>query len=442
MGPGQDYAARRQKLLSKLDKQSAAIFFSSSEVLRNGDVHFPFRQNSSFHYFTGFPEPDAVAVFLPGRKEGEYILFNRAKDPLMERWLGPRIGQEDACKVYGADEAFDIAKLEEKIIELLAGRKLISYEFAKHQAWDLKINEWVSKLQHSHRKGGTAPQQLSNISIISDEMRLIKSSEEIALLKKAAEISASAHKLLMKKCKPDIFEYELEAKFDYEVKRQRCRFLAYSTIVGGGGNACILHYDQNKDLLKEGDLVLIDAGGEYENYAADITRTFPVNGKFTANQSAIYELVLGAQQAVIEAIRPGLIWSRLQEIAVEHLTKGLIDLKILSGDLKEALEKKSYIEYYMHNIGHWLGLDVHDVGSYKVDGEWRPLEEGMVLTVEPGLYLSPNDKLDRKWWNIGIRIEDDVLVTSNGCEVLTKSVPKTIKEIEGLMAETATATLR
>lgn len=431
----EEFAVRRKKLLDQLGPNNAAVLFSSSEKLRNGDVHYPFRQNSTFYYYTGFTEPDTVAFFLPDRKEGEFILFNRGRNEALERWIGPCAGQEGACQIYGANQAFDISQLNEKAVELLLNRSTIFYEIGKKPLWDQKVTSWFSKLQSGNRKGIASPSQLADISILAAEMRLIKNSAEIELLRKAADISAMAHCKLMENCREGSFEFELEALFEYEIKVKGCQSTAYPSIVGGGANACILHYVANNSTLKKNELVLVDAGGEFEYYAADITRTFPVNGVFTKEQSLIYQLVLDAQLAVIEAIRPGLPWNQLQEIAALKLSQGMIELGILKGSLDQVLEKKSYQNYYMHNIGHWLGLDVHDAGSYKINGHWRPLKEGMVLTVEPGLYLSPNNKLASKWWNIGVRIEDDVLVTANGCEVLTHSAPKTIAEIESRMSK-------
>lgn len=428
----EEFAARRKKLLDCLGPNNAGILFSSVECIRNNDVHFPFRQESNFYYFTGFSEPGALAIFLPGREEGEFILFNEPRDPNMERWVGPRAGQQGACDVYGADQSFDIHLLDNKMVELLLNRNTIFYLLGKNSQWDKKISTWLNQLQHTNSRS-VFPRNLSDIGKFSSEMRLIKSKFEIETLRKVAKISAEAHLKMMEACCEGQFEYQLEAIFDHEVKQKGCRSLAYQTIVGGGDNACVLHYIDNKDPLKEGELVLIDAGGELGSYAADISRTFPVSGKFSDTQARIYQLVLDAQLAVIKEIKPGIPWNRLQEIAVEHLTSGLIELGILRGNLHKALEKKSYLAYYMHNIGHWLGLDVHDVGSYQINGQSRILEEGMVLTVEPGLYLSPNKQLDAKWWNMGVRIEDDILVTDNGCEVLTSGVPKTIKEIEAIM---------
>jgi Xaa-Pro aminopeptidase len=363
------------------------------------------------------------------------VLFNRARDPAMERWLGPRAGQQGACEVFGADQAFDIQQLAQKIHELLEGRKTLYYYLGKSSSWDKTVSEWLRARPRGSQKTATYPCQLSDLSLLTSPMRLIKSEHEIEMMTRASDISALAHRKLMASCQPGMFEYQLAAQFEYEVKQQNCRSLAYDTIVGTGANACVLHYVANSARLEAGDLVLVDAGAEYENYAADITRTFPVNGKFNCQQAAIYQLVLETQMTVINMIKPGIAWDRLHEVAVLHLTRGLIDLGIIKDSLQDAIANKSYQEYFMHGTGHWLGLDVHDVGSYRMQNTWRTLVPGMVFTVEPGLYLSASERLDCKWWHIGVRIEDDVLVTKQGCEVLTNKVPKSIEEIEKLMAK-------
>lgn len=428
-----EFAARRHQLFRAMGQEGAAIIFSSAEKIRTGDVHYPFRQNSDFYYLTGFEEPGAVALFISGQQKDQFILFSQPSDPLVERWIGKRIGQQGALKDYGADAAFNIAELDDKIVELLGHQKIIFYHLGQEVSWDQKINQWLAKIHATTRKSYPHPSTLSDLSAITYEMRVIKSPYEIELMQKACEISAVAHRKLMEKCRVGMYEYELEAQFNYDIMLKGCRFYAYPSIVGGGENACTLHYIENKFKLNDGQLVLIDAGAEYQNYAADITRTFPVNGKFTEEQALIYNLVLKAQLAVIALIKPGVSWNKLQETAELVLTQGLIDLKIIQTTLEKALEKKYYQKYYMHGIGHWLGLDVHDVGAYKLNGEWRKLEAGMVLTVEPGLYFSPDQALNKKWWNIGVRIEDDVVVTATGCAVLTAHAPKTIEEIEQIM---------
>lgn len=428
------FSVRRRMLFERIGEDNAAVLFGSKELVRNGDVHYPFRQNSTFYYFTGFSEPDAVAVFLPGHKDGPFILFNIVRNKEMEQWLGPCASQEGAVTIYGADSAFDIGLLDEKIVDLLADRQKIFYEMGCNKTWDQTLLSWVRKLQGKHRKKYYCPSELADVSVITHEMRLKKDPLEISLLRQVAEKSAQAHIKAIERCCPQLFEYQLEAVINFELINQDCRFSAYPAIVGGGKNACILHYVENKDILQSGDLVLIDAGGEYQNYAADITRTFPVNGKFSKDQAAVYQVVLDAQLAVIDAIKPGIPWNALQELAVKVLVKGMVSLGILSGKIDEIITTKAYQQYYMHNIGHWLGLDVHDVGRYQVKGESRLLEEGMVFTVEPGLYLSANNQLAKRWWGIGIRIEDDILVTDKGCEILSHTVPKTINDLENLMA--------
>ncbi len=429
-----EFAERRKKLMQQLGEGSAALFFSGREYLRNGDVHFPFRQDSQFYYFTGFNEPEAVAVLLPGRKQGEYILFNQPRDLKMERWVGKRVGQEGACREYEADESYDISLIKTELVALLSGRKSLFYPLGKDKLWNEFVTSLVTDIRLKNRKLESYPVELCDVATIANEFRLIKSQYEISCMRKAANISALAHEKLMKFCRPGLYEYELEACFNADIRAKGCSNVAYPTIVGSGKNACTLHYVENKDRLKNGDLVLIDAGGEYEYYAADITRTLPVNGKFTPDQKTIYELVLKTQRAVLSAIKPGAFWDILQKIAVEELTKGLLELGMLTGTLQQAIESKAYDEYYMHTIGHWLGLDVHDVGAYRAANQaGRRLEEGMVLTVEPGLYLSASDKLEPRWHDIGVRIEDDILVTKNGYEVLTEAVPKEIHDIEKLM---------
>lgn len=396
-----EFAQRRQELLKKIGQDAVAIISAAPEVSRNGDSHYFYRQNSNFHYLTGFSEPEAVAVLIPGRPQGEYILFNRERDPAKEIWTGRRAGQEGACQIYGADEAYPIAEFEKKLPELLRDRK------------QTKIEDFIH------------------------EMRLFKSDAEVAAMRKAAEISVLAHQRAMQACKPGMFEYELEAEMMYEFYRHGSRYPAYTSIVGTGENSCVLHYNDNNMQIKNGDLVLIDAGCEYENYASDITRTFPANGRFTAEQKAVYEIVLRAQQAAIAAIKPAMRWDLPQEICVRIITEGLLDVGILQGNIDDLIAQKKYFQFYMHRSGHWLGLDVHDVGSYAVNGSVRNVEPGMTFTVEPGIYIAPNSPgVDKKWWNIGVRIEDDVLVTENGCDVLSAALPKAVSDIETLMSAT------
>ena len=431
-----EYAQRRQNLLNRLDKGSVAIIATNPETIRNGDGHYPYRPSSQFYYLTGFAEPEAVLVLIPGRKEGEFILFNRVRDPAQEQWTGYRAGQEGACATFGADEAFPYAELDARLPDLLQGKQTLFYSIGKNAAWDQRMMTALNSLRKRVRQGITAPEKLQNIDELINEMRLIKSPAEIEMMRYVCEASAQAHIAAMQACKPGRYEYQLEATLRYEFGVRGCRFEGYPSIVGSGENACVLHYIENNAELKKGDLVLIDAGAEYQYYGADITRVFPVNGKFSVEQTAIYNLVLKAQLACIEKIKPGLNWAVLQETVVRVLTSGLLELEILQGDLEDLINKKAYSPFYMHLSGHWLGMDTHDVGSYRTqDGAVRNLEAGMILTVEPGLYISATiPDVDPKWHNIGVRIEDDVLVTTQGYEVLTRSAPKTVPEIEALMA--------
>jgi Xaa-Pro aminopeptidase len=433
-----EFAARRKRLMEKMEPGSALILAAAPEFIRNQDAHYPYRQNSHFYYLTGFSEPQAVLVLIPGRSQGEYILFNRPRDPQQERWQGKRAGQEGARVTFLANEAHTIESFDRLLPELLDKCRAIYCLPGADLNFDKRVLTAVETLQHKTRKGTLAPEKFINIESLLGEMRLLKSPAEIALMRKAAEISAEAHCRAMRACRADMYEYELEAELLYEFTRKGSRSPAYTSIVGSGAHACTLHYTDNTALLQSGDLVLIDAACEYQLYAADITRTFPVNGRFTTEQRAIYEIVLAAQLAGIAEIRPGVAWSRIQEVILQVITKGLVTLGILKGSVEQLIADKAYLPFYMHNSGHWLGMDVHDVGHYQIDGEWRPLQAGMVLTVEPGIYISAQTKgVDEKWWNIGIRIEDDVLVTAKGSEVLSVDAPKTIPEIEALMSSTA-----
>lgn len=433
----EEFAARRQRFMAAMQANSVAIIAAAPEQLRNGDADYLYRQDSNFYYLTGFPEPDAVAVLIPNRSEGSFILFNRSRNPEMEIWTGKRAGQVGACEIYGADQAYPIDELDARLPELLLNQQHIYYAIGKQAQWDEQVAAWLRKVPAKARSGASVPYELININVILDEMRLFKSPAEIELMRQAAAISAAGHKRAMRACRADQYEYAVEAELLYEFVRQGARAPAYNSIVAGGENACVLHYVDNNAQLREGDLLLIDAAAEYQYYAADITRTFPVNGRFNESQRALYELVLKTQLAVMELIRPGTSWERLQQTAVRMITTGLLELGILPGSpnqVDELIEQQAYKRFYMHNIGHWLGMDVHDVGSYKPDGVWRLLQPGMVLTVEPGIYIAPHSaEVDAKWWGIGIRIEDDVLVTETGYEVLSAGVPKAVSEIEALM---------
>ncbi|TQV71013.1 Xaa-Pro aminopeptidase [Aliikangiella marina] len=432
----QEFARRRRELMDLMGNNSIAILPSASEIVRSRDTHFSFRQDSDFHYLTGFPEPDAVLVLLPGREHGEYVMFCRERDPVMETWHGRREGQAGAKKNYGCNDAFPIDDIDDILPGLMEGRERIYYEFGNQAEFDDAIMGWVNSLRAQVKKGAHPPGELIDLSHILHDMRLIKSKGELKVMQKAAEISADAHIAAMKVCQPGMNELRIESELKYQFANRGARHEAYSSIVAGGENACILHYVENNCELKDGDLLLIDAGAELDGYAADISRTFPVNGKFSKEQLEAYNWVLKANVEAIKAAKPGKPWTAPHDTAVKILTEGLVAMGILEGDIKTLVEEEAYKPYYMHKTGHWIGLDVHDVGDYLQDRDPRLLAEGMVLTVEPGLYFAPKTKgLDKKWWGIGIRIEDDVVITAKGNKVMTKKVPKEAKAIEALMAE-------
>ena len=428
-----EYQARRRKLTDQLPVDSIAIIPAAHELIRNGDAHYRFRQDSNFYYLTGFDEPDALLVLSAG-KECYSILFNRPRNLAEEQWTGMRLGQEGALTELGMDAAFPVSSLAEELPKLLSGTVSVYYLLGRRPDVEKSIFQAINTLKGQVRLGVKAPETLGDLEPILSEMRLFKSEAEINLLRHAAAISISAHQRAMQQCKHLEHEYQLEAELNYELTRQGCRSMAYDPIVGSGENACILHYTENSQSLRPGDLVLIDAGGEYENYAADITRTFPINGRFSPDQRSIYELVLKAQKAGIAAIKPGLAWNIVQQIMVRILTTGLCELGILQGTVDDLITREAYKPFYMHNSGHWLGLDVHDCGRYKINDEWRPLEAGMILTVEPGLYISLGlNGVDKRWQGIGVRIEDDILVTKTGHELLTAALPVDVDDIEALM---------
>jgi Xaa-Pro aminopeptidase len=431
-----EYAKRRKELMQKVDASGIVVLPAGAEMIRNGDATYSFRQNSDFYYLTGFDEPDAVLVLAPKRKEGEYILFNRVRDRDREIWDGPRAGQEGACKDFLADQAFPIDKLETMLPDLLAGRESIHYPLGINKEFDKTLMRAVNKIRAKVRGGLQSPDAFIDIAPSLHEMRLFKSATEVAVMQKAVDISEKAHVRAMEVCQPGMNEYQLEAELLYEFHRHGARYPAYNPIVGSGRGSCILHYISNNQTIDKGGLVLIDAGAEYQNYASDITRTFPANGRFSAEQRSIYELVLEAQLAAIKSVKPGASWTMAQDVVVNVITQGLIDLGILKGKRDDLIEKQAYVPFYMHRSGHWLGLDVHDVGRYRIDGKWRSLKPGMVLTVEPGIYISADiPGVHKRWHNIGVRIEDDVLVTKGGNDVLSKAIPKKIDEIEAIMAK-------
>lgn len=434
-----EFKQRRKKLLQHIGKNGVAVLPTAQEKIRNRDAEYPYRADSDFYYLTGFREPESVMVLIPGRKAGEYVLFCRERDPLMETWSGRRAGVEGAVQQYGAQEAYPINQIDDILPALLENRERVFYTMGKDEVFDQRLMQWINKVRSKVRTGIVAPQEFISLDHIIHEMRLRKSNAEINLMRKAANISAEAHIKAMQACRPGIKEYVVEAELAHTFTKNGCP-PAYTSIVGGGENACILHYTENNAELKDGELLLIDAGAELECYASDITRTFPINGKFSKEQKIIYEIVLRAQLAAIKKVKPGNHWNQPHEAAVKELTKGLLENKLLRGDLKTNIENNSYQKYYMHRTGHWLGLDVHDAGDYKINGKWRTLEPGMVLTVEPGLYIAAETPgAARKWWNIGVRIEDDVLVTDDGCEVLSRKVPKTVADIEAIMTKSNAA---
>ncbi len=433
-----EFRRRRKHLMQRLEKGSVALLASAPARIRNRDTEYPYRQHSDFFYLTGFNEPDALAVFAPGRTQGEFVLFCREFDPEKAIWTGKHAGLEGARETFGADEAFPIGELDQRLPEILENRDRVYFPIGYDAALDGRVMAAVNEIRARVRTGVRAPYEFVALEHVLHEQRLFKTPAEIALMRKAAEASVLAHKRAMRASRPGRYEYEIEAELLHEFALHGCRSPAYPCIVAGGKNACVLHYTENSERLQDGDLLLIDAGAEYENYAADITRTFPVNGKYSESQRLIYELVLDAQAAAIEEVRPGRPWIAPHDAAVKVLTKGLVKLGLLEGQVSKLIKDEAYKKFYMHRTGHWLGLDVHDVGPYKIDGEWRPLEPGMVLTVEPGLYIAPDcSDVDPKWRGIGVRIEDDALVTQEGCEILTQGLPKTVAEIEALMAGSA-----
>lgn len=429
-----EFKKRRKQLMQFIGKGNIAIIASADTRIRNRDVHYPFRQDSDFYYLTGFNEPDALVVLIPGREQGEYILFCREYDPKKALWEGAHAGLEGATRHYAADDAFPIDDLEEILPGLLENKSKVFYPMGRNSELDHNLLAWLNDIRAQTRTGVVAPNELVSLEHILHEMRLFKSSAELELMRKAAEVSANAHIRAMQYTQAGVYEYQIEAEIVHSLMQEGLRAVAYPSIVAAGKNGCVLHYTENTDKLKAGDLLLVDAGGECDHYAADITRTFPISGRFSEPQRLLYQLVLDAQLAAIEQVQPGLAWNLAHDAAVEVITKGLVELGLLKGKVNKLIKDEKYKSFFMHRIGHWLGMDVHDVGSYKINDEWRILEPGMVLTIEPGIYVPADARnVDKQWRGIGIRIEDDVLVTATGYEVLTAKAPKTIAEIESLM---------
>jgi Xaa-Pro aminopeptidase len=430
-----EHSARRKELMSLMHSNSIAIISAAPEKVRSRDTHYPYKQNVNLSYLCGFPEPESVLVLIPGRAQGEMVLFCRDKDPLRETWDGYREGPEGAVSNFGADDAFPIADIDDILPNLIEGKDRLYYAIGKDPEFDRHLMDWVNHVRNQRGNGALPPGEFVDLDHFINEMRLFKTAGELKIMRKAAEISVSAHSRAMKASKPGLFEYQLQAEIEHEFAVHGSAGAAYTSIVGGGKNGCILHYIENRDALKDGDLVLIDAGCEYQNYAADITRTFPVNGKFSDEQAAIYDIVLQAQTDAIAVIGPGIEYNKTNEATVLAITQGLVDLGILHGDVDELIASEAHREFYMHGAGHWLGMDVHDVGDYKIDGQWRVYEPGMVVTIEPGIYIAPgNPNVDKKWHGIAVRIEDDIVVTKDGNENITAGVPKKRDEIEALMA--------
>ena len=424
--------AKRRARLCQSMQTGVAIIPTAPERLRNRDSDYLYRYDSYFYYLTAFPEPDAILILVAG-PEPKSILFCRDKNVERELWEGFRFGPDAASERFGFDEAHSISKLDEMMPKILGDQPSIHYMPGADAGWDARVISWLNQVRAQSRAGITAPAQIVDLRLALDEMRLAKDEAEIDTLRRAAAISDVGHRRAMGATRPGMHEYEIEAELLYEFRRGGAQFPAYWPIVAGGANACVLHYRDNNAAMMDGDLLLVDAGCELDGYASDITRTWPVSGKFSAPQRAIYELVLAAQAAAIEKVSPKHRWNEAHDAAVKTLAQGFIDLGLCGGGLQEVLEKEDYKRFYMHRTGHWLGLDVHDAGEYKRGGEWRELRPGMVLTVEPGCYIRPDEKVPREFWNIGVRIEDDVLVTKTGNEVLTQATPKTVADIEALV---------
>jgi Xaa-Pro aminopeptidase len=425
------YAARRERLANSMS-EGVAVLRTAPERARNRDSGYPYRFDSYFHYLSGFPEPESVLVVIAG-KVARSILFCRDKNPEREIWDGFRYGPELARTTFGFDEAHSIDELGQLMPDLLADQPAVFCDVGADAAWDGEVIGWINKVRAKVRSGVAAPAQIRDVRVILDEMRLVKDAHEIGIMKRAAAISAEAHARAMRATRPGRFEYEIEAELLHEFRRQGSQSPAYTSIVAGGANACVLHYVQNDAVLNDGDLLLIDAGCELDGYASDITRTFPIGGRFSGPQRAVYELVLAAQSAAISRVRPGSHWEDPHDAAVKVLAQGLVDLGLCKGSVDAVIESGDYRRFYMHRTGHWLGMDVHDAGDYKRSGKWVPLQPGMVLTVEPGCYIRPGDGVPEAFWNIGVRIEDDALVVEGGCEILTAAAPKQVAQIEALM---------
>jgi len=430
----QEFAKRRDHLMEIAGDGSVIIVRAATQKIRNNDAHYPYRQDSDFLYLSGFAEPDAMMVLLPEDKGGQSIMFCRARDRTREMWDGAMAGTGGATEQFGFDQAYPIAEMEQRLPALMHGRERVYYDLGRDLEFDQLLIGWLNDFRSKTRKKFLAPDEITALDHNLHEMRLFKSRTEISAMRRAARVAIDAHKSAMQVCKPGMNEADIHAQLLHSFTRQQCE-ASYIPIVGGGTNACVLHYNANRDELNDGEMLLIDAGAEYNGYASDITRTFPVNGKFSGPQRDLYEVVLAAQLAAIEDVRSGNPWDHVHETAVHVATQGMLDLGILRGSLEEALEEEHFRDYYVHNTGHWLGLDVHDVGEYEIDGHSRVLEPGMVLTVEPGIYIPPSaTAVDEIWRGMGIRIEDNVAVTKDTADVLTADLCKNMDDIEAMMA--------
>lgn len=429
-----EYQQRRKQLLKMIGKGGIAILPAAPERQRNNDVHYHYRPDSDFFYLTGFHEPQAVAVLVPGRKPAEYILFVRDRDATREIWDGKRAGPDGAVKQFGADDAFPVDDIDEILPGLMEHCERVYYTMGISAEFDHRVIGWVNGLKAQARAGVRPPQEFVALDHLLHDMRLYKSRHEISLMQRSADIAVRAHQRAMKFVEPGRKEYQVMAELLHEFHHHEAD-ISYHPIVGGGANSCILHYHENNATLKDGDMLLIDAGCEYGLYASDITRTFPVNGRYSPEQRAVYEVVLNAQYAAIAAAKPGNHWNDPHDAAVRSVTQGLVKIGLLKGKLQSLIKEGAYKQFFMHRTGHWLGMDVHDVGDYKVGDEWRVLEQGMALTIEPGVYIAAGTKnVHKRWWNIGVRIEDDVVITRNGCHVLTGALAKDPDDVEKLMA--------
>jgi Xaa-Pro aminopeptidase len=430
----EEFARRRRQLMRLMGRDSIAIIPAAPVRHRNNDVEYPYRQDSDFQYLTGFGEPESVAVLVPGREHAQYVLFVRDRDPERETWDGRRAGTEGATRHYGADDAFPISDIDEILPGLMENRTRVFYAMGTHPEFDQRVVGWLNGLRTQARHGKHPPQEFVTLDYVLHDMRLTKSRAELDVMRESARIASGAHVRAMRACRPGGSEFGITAEILHEFRRHNAD-TSYEPIVGGGANSCILHYRENNQPLKGGDLLLIDAGCEYQYYASDITRTFPVNGRFSPEQRAVYDIVLAANEAAIQTVRPGASWNDPHQAAVHVVTQGLVKLGLLKGSVGKLTKEGAYRRFFMHRTGHWLGMDVHDVGDYKLADEWRVLEPGMALTIEPGIYIPAGLKgVPRRFANIGIRIEDDVVVTRDGVEVLTAGAPKDPDAIEALMA--------